>query len=307
MSVNEPEAVPPAVGPDPIASGKLAEVWQNIIPYSDLNAKGIPERFLALGQEIVPTLAVLAASGNKNPRLLNADAVGRLIATANPLVADTLQSAVGPGDFDFQANSTGNYAPGMLVMLISSTGAGTRWEVRRVIAVQPGNVGAAVFVDVRFRQAYAPGDAILILADPLHDGFLPVERPYDWEVDSDPGTGNQALNTIAGITGLVVLVDAVDATLWGGAGATGGATRVKVIDDPASQATVKWSAICSITGVNSVDRVSRNGLNIRGTVGKAMEIQFDTGIPNSSEIVHMKGWYESVGGSHGTVTTGQFI
>jgi hypothetical protein len=89
----------PEVAPAAPAEGGsvLAELWKNIFPWDDLNAKGPPERWLKLGLEILPALAVLAAQGADAPHLLQVDALGRLAATGTPNIAGKLLQPVAAG------------------------------------------------------------------------------------------------------------------------------------------------------------------------------------------------------------------
>lgn len=115
MSV-DPNAIPDAAPAAPAETGSdLAQIWSNLWPWDELNAKGPPERWLRLGTEILPVLAALVAQDQgKKPHLLRTDPAGRLVVTS-------IQA------FDVQASQTTNLAtasialaakPGYRIMLV---------------------------------------------------------------------------------------------------------------------------------------------------------------------------------------------
>lgn len=70
--------ITPPAGP---VTSPLAVFWRNLFPWSELNAKNLPDHWLELGTEILPVLSVLVGQGPDGPHMIQTDSVGRLIAT----------------------------------------------------------------------------------------------------------------------------------------------------------------------------------------------------------------------------------
>jgi hypothetical protein len=58
-------------------------IQRDIVPQADLRLQGGWERWLKLGTDIAPTLAILAAQGPIAPRLIACDDAGQLILSGN--------------------------------------------------------------------------------------------------------------------------------------------------------------------------------------------------------------------------------
>lgn len=84
MAPNLPILSPPPslglAGRNPV----LAELWRTLFPWEQLEAKNPPDRRLELGQDILPTLAVMVAAGGGVPALLMTDDHGRLQVSDAP-------------------------------------------------------------------------------------------------------------------------------------------------------------------------------------------------------------------------------
>lgn len=97
MSSDLSQLVADAAAQTPAApDSTLAELWQRIMPWEDLQAKSPPERYLQLGRDVLAAVAALSALGPDRPRLLRTDGLSRLLtATAvNPELPVTGPAAV---------------------------------------------------------------------------------------------------------------------------------------------------------------------------------------------------------------------
>lgn len=117
-----PETAP---SPQIEVGGSLAQVWRNIFPWSDLNAKLPPERYLSLGQEILPSLAVLAAQGPDQPRLLQTDLLARLVTVGSLNAVDKATAQKIIGSAVIQVNNPNLFAPGSFIAVQPAAGGAT--------------------------------------------------------------------------------------------------------------------------------------------------------------------------------------
>lgn len=152
-------------------TGSLAELQRNIWPWDDLNAKSQVARWLDLGREVIPTLASLVASGGARPRLLQADAQGRLATAASPYVIDRFADSANTASSTITPANPSLYAPGMFLMLISNAG-GFTFGGAQVVQVQ--DVGPTT-IDVAPNplSSYVPGDWIVTIPPPANFGAPP--------------------------------------------------------------------------------------------------------------------------------------
>lgn len=90
------EGIPDTAPPAPVeGGGSLGEIWSNLFPWEDLNAKGMVERYLKLGPDILPVLAAMVAKGPAGPKMVASDKRGFFGAQldANP---QTIVSVMAP-------------------------------------------------------------------------------------------------------------------------------------------------------------------------------------------------------------------
>lgn len=161
MSVDLGQIPETAPAPGVAVGGGLAQIWKNIFPWEDLNAKGPPEQWLTLGQEILPALAVLAAQGPDQPHLLQTDLLSRLLTVGSLNAVDKAadQSLVGASLITVENPEL--FAPGSWVAIVPAAGSSTliNSQVYQVLspAAGPGqlNVAPALTANVN------PGDFVV--------------------------------------------------------------------------------------------------------------------------------------------------
>lgn len=155
---NVPEQAPSAPAE---AGSPLAQLWRNIWPWDDLNAKGPPERWLSLGTEILPALAVLAAQGPDKPRLLQTDLLARLLTVGSLNAVDKAAAAAAAGQNVITVNNPNLFAPGSWVAIVPAAGAATLTNSQFYQVLGPGNVAGTLTIAPNLATAVNPGDYIV--------------------------------------------------------------------------------------------------------------------------------------------------
>lgn len=204
---------PPAL--DMAGSHSLGQLVQQTIPFDDLQIRGPVERYLTLGQDIIPTLSMISAIAGKTPRLLQADAAARLLTIAQLNAAAKIQNFPPGGPSLLTVDIPAIFPVGSYVLHVDSNGV---VDVREVTA----NPGTGNITLTRALQGIVNvGDTILsvppVIAQPLPSQQAQLQASGEANV----AAGNSVL-AISGVAGLNIWL--FDATLYTGdaAGAFGG-------------------------------------------------------------------------------------
>lgn len=122
MAVDQPpvEADLTGFGNDAAAEPDPTEFWRQLWPWDDLNAKSPPARWQQLQRDVMPVLAALSVVRSPTgPRLLAADAVGALRASAITAFADQTVQAQSAGDTEVRVADGTFYTPGMYLLFMN--------------------------------------------------------------------------------------------------------------------------------------------------------------------------------------------
>lgn len=157
---------------------------------------------------------------------------------------------------------------------------GIPW-VRMVI----GAPGAAVALLQTITQA--------LLATFSADGALFVSGPGNWSVTHDPALNTQATITKAGVAGKSHVCTSITATLANTAAAATPILKVYLRDGASGVGAIIWSANISASAnpPGTSGNIHLSGLNIVGTAGNAMTLEFSgAGGANTQENVSLTGY-----------------
>lgn len=270
------------------------ELWNQIFPWDDLQAKSPPTHHLKFGSDVLPTISVLAAGGGVNQKLLKTDGNSRLLTAASPTISDAFLNAAVAGTTNIAPRDITLYQPGQYVLLAKNVATGPNSELKLIDQVIPGSSPPVLVLDRALGVGYAAGDPIVIVPPVAIVGHRPPKRPYDFETFSDPGGNVQATITIVGTANRIIVLDEMEWTLWQNA-AGAGAARANVWDGAVGSGTVLWRTIMSTDAQNQVDHLYRTDLNLRGTAGNDMNIQFDAAVTADTEVIQVAGWFENPG------------
>ncbi len=259
---------PPAAPAD--AGSVLAEVWTNIFPWSDLNAKGPPERNLKLGTEILPTLAVQAIQTPAGPRLVQGDSLGHQVTAISQNLTDVLAADAAGGTSVLKVGQSDLFPPGTWVILTPAPGTGS------VLPTGPYQVGSFVpgilQLESTLAQDYHAGDYVVAVGQYVPIGFQPIDRPVD------------DARFVVGLNGAVasIIFPAQTFQAWVLAylhaemiqtGATGGGAQVQVWNGLSGLGVQKWAQDLVLpAGANQIDRFAHDRLPIRTDPGSPLEI-----------------------------------
>jgi len=132
---------------------------RQVIPYGDLSALDPPIQLAQIGDALVPTLAIGVAQGKDAPKLLSADAQGRLVTSAN---INTLARFAAPftgGATVAQVDDTSAFYPGQIVAFVSATGGtGTCGGITLQQVIDSTHLR---FAATCIGQNFSPGDYIV--------------------------------------------------------------------------------------------------------------------------------------------------
>jgi hypothetical protein len=117
-----------------------------------------------------------------------------------------------------------------------------------------------------------------------------VVPPDNWAVNSTPAAATQATATKAAAAGVRHFCTSISATLAAGATAQAAAAVLNLRDGATGAGTILWSKQV-ILPVNGVWEVNLGSLNIPGTAGNAMTLEFSAaGAAGTFESVSMTGY-----------------
>lgn len=248
----------------------LAELWRNLWPWDDLNAKLPPERWLTLGRDILPALAALTAQGPDRPRLLITDAVSRLQVATGLNAIQRLTSSLAAGDNVLPVDSTVPFAVGAYVLLAQAPGNApvTTTGPYRIL-----NIGtAAMSIVGQVPVPYSTGDFVVALPmfTAIGDGF--IDRPVDQALQQIGGAGAATSLTFPAIPNMCWTLAYLDASLRQ-TGAVAVVTTVQVWDGPASTGTLLYSGqLAAVPTAGAGDHLPGQKRSLRSTRGNALTI-----------------------------------
>jgi len=98
-------------------------------------------------------------------------------------------------------------------------------------------------------------------------------KPLEWSIQHTPAAGVQATITRAASAGVKHVATAISVVLVGGAAGETGPVYVYLRDGASGLGTILWGATLRAPTANSVP-ISLTGLNIPGTAGNAMTLEF---------------------------------
>lgn len=129
-----------------------------------------------------------------------------------------------------------------------------------------------------------------LLATFSADGALFVSGPGNWSVTSDPAVNTQATVTRAGVVGVSHVCTSIGLCLSNSGAAASAIVKAYLRDGASGVGAVLWSANI-IAGPGFGDYVHISGLNIVGTAGNAMTLEFAAaGGANTQENVSLTGY-----------------
>lgn len=139
----------------------LAQLWRNIFPWSDLNAQSPPERWLTLGAEILPSLAVLAAQGPDQPHLLQTDALARLLTVGTQNAVDKVAQQSAAGAASIVVNNRNLFAPGSFIAIVPAAGGATLANSQFYQVVGQGPDVGKLLIAPNLNAQANPGDWVV--------------------------------------------------------------------------------------------------------------------------------------------------
>lgn len=287
----DPLAGVPDVAPGPPSdpTQSIAEIWTNIFPWGDLNAKGVPERNLKLGPEILPVLAGIFIQSGSGPRMVQGDASGHLVASSVTPLTDRLTLPAAAGQPIIKITTPSLFPPGSWIMLAPAPGTGTN------AANGPFQVGSWQADGLTLTQvlpiAYQSGDFIFAVPSFQPVGFDAIDRPVDVQKFVAGAAGAAASVVLPGVANRIVILAYLECeTIQTGANAGGVAFRVW---DGVSGGTQIWQQDTLLgTATNTVDRIPPIRRPMRSSPGNALTI--DTTVPAAGQAVRISagGWYD---------------
>lgn len=164
MAVNpplDPALIPPGMGVAGATKDGLLVIARNLVmPWADLNAADVPEDYLRLAPELIATVSALTAMGPVGPRLLQTDALARLLTVGVPNAVDMAQASALINGNLVTVGSISAFAPGSWLMIIpqaGNTNPGTQQFYQVVGQVPPNQLKVAPALQV----AVNPGDFVV--------------------------------------------------------------------------------------------------------------------------------------------------
>jgi hypothetical protein len=255
----------PAASTD--SAQELAELWRNIIPWDDLNAKGPPDRYLKLGQEILPTLAILAAQGEDAPHLLKVDAASRLLTSAVPNPIQRLTDPITAGDQALNVDDPSPFPGGSHIFITSASGGGASGPY--LVYEVTGN---QLYLGREIIVPYVPGDLVVGYPSYVAVGEAAQDRAADIMTVVVPAVGAGGQIVFPATPFHVWSLAYLDATLRQN-GAAIGQAAVTVWDGPAGTGNRLWTGALIVAATqNSMDRVSKDRLPIKAAPGNALTV-----------------------------------
>ncbi len=119
-------------------------------------------------------------------------------------------------------------------------------------------------------------------------GALFVSGPGNWSITSNPAQNAQATITKAGVAGVAHVCNSISGTLSGTAAS--GIVKLYLRDGVSGVGAILWSANMLVP-LGGSEQVSISGLNIIGTPGNAMTLEFSgAGGANTQENVSLTGY-----------------
>lgn len=152
--VNPTILVPPTLGGDGHDS-ELAQLWRQLLPLDDMQAKSPVMRYLTLGKDILPTLAVLSAVAPDSPRLLKTDIASRLLVSTNftTAVKATTGSAINQNVVTVPDSSI--FPPGSYLYHVPFPGHIFRYKVKSI------DSSTTIETVVNLKQIINAGDLLI--------------------------------------------------------------------------------------------------------------------------------------------------
>lgn len=288
--ISDPLAPPvslPTVAPAGDAS--LAQVRRNVIPYEDLKAVLTPDRYLELGQDILPVLAVLAAQNPAGAKLLNADGVGNLIAAENPYVIDFLTVQTNAGGTTFSVSNPTQFLRGMAVVVgVTAVGFGLGgfWQTK----VSAVNGQLLTFIEPAPVDVPAGAPVMIVSHPPAPYGYM-NKAPYDWQVIQNPVPGVRATTHIDPPAHRVVKLDRVYFRARGST--TGMVSDVIVWDGTPALGATLWRSDVVLSGTTAAGATEKleNSGDVAFSHG-TMTFEFDTAPDaNNKQMISAAGWF----------------
>lgn len=177
---------------------QLAQLWNNIFPWADLNAKSPPERYLTLGKDVLPSLAVLATGiGASGPRLLSTDSLGRLSTLANPSGVDIVRADLAQNQNALQVGDQTLFPIGSMILVASPNGPFRHrvfsWSAGNIINIIPSSF-----------EGYGSGIQVIGESAVSADPRFRITDTETWQTSTIPA--NQFVD--AGLTGVLNVASA---------------------------------------------------------------------------------------------------
>lgn len=174
------------------------------------------------------------------------------------------------------------FFPGAIVQLTSI--AGNPGFVGVVKSVNPG--GTVTFT-ANLTNSFVVGDAAIVLPEDLVSNR---KRAYDFTGFANPAQGNQALITVAAVSGQRIILNHLSAEIvnTNAAGATGVGWDVR---DGGQAGSVLWISISGMQGITGdKDKFSEADLGIPNSINNAMTCRSQQGITNATLSMSVGGY-----------------
>lgn len=217
--------IPPSIGPS--ITSRLATLWRSIIPWEQLQAKEPPQRYLEVGSDIIPTLAVLTALGPDGPHLVNVDQRGNLLNTLSFTTVAISQDLAGTSTIHVPDSNA--FTPGHFFVHIAQTGDINKYRVRTIVDKNTVQIFSTLNLTVN------TGDPISSVQFGIVDNRPTLPGNF---AQSAPAVGNQASLNLPGRVGQSIVIHYLIANMQNQSAAGAQTRDVLVYDGTVATGTV---------------------------------------------------------------------
>lgn len=302
---------------------------RQIIPYDDLQALNTPGALNSLSNDVVTTLAILAAQGPKAPRLLSCDDQGRArVQAANASITQLTAPLAALATTATVKDSSAFYV-GQAVTLAANDGTGNTCSPVFIKRIPDGNT--IQFLATCSSFGFNIGDFVVGGGDvrvtnvvsPVNIGSIITMIP-----PGGPNPGDQSIGSVSTIAGhkrlmvdkerscdaigiavdvqpgaATVVLPAVAAGVanvikwatFSGNNLTGAAQsfNIEIWDGPVGTGTRKWRGTISFP-IAALVTLHITDLHIRGTGNTQMTVAFNAGAANMFQDITAGAYFEGV-------------
>lgn len=117
------------------------------------------------------------------------------------------------------------------------------------------------------------------------NGYNNVIEPIEITVVGQPAVGAQATAGFAAVAGVKYICRSISLSLAAQAGVAAGFVKCMLRDGATGVGAVIWLGVMGVDVAGRADHIVLSGLNIDGTTGNAMTLEFIAGFANAIEAV----------------------